>query len=74
VHNSKISQKVLVNPGSVGQPRDNDPRASYSIVKIEKSRIDAEIIRIEYKISETCKSIKQASLDDYLCERLYAGR
>ncbi len=74
VHNSKISQKVLVNPGSVGQPRDNDPRASYAIVEIEKSRIDAEIIRIEYKISETCKSIKQAFLDDYLCERLYAGR
>jgi putative phosphoesterase len=74
VYNSKTSSKILLNPGSVGQPRDYNPKASYAIIEIDKSKIQARIIRIEYEISETCKSISAASLDDYLCERLYVGR
>ncbi len=74
IYNSKTSSKILLNPGSVGQPRDFNPKASYAILEISKSKIQAQIVRIEYMISETCKSIAKASLDDYLCERLYLGR
>ena len=74
VYKDKSTAKVVLNPGSVGQPRDYDPKASYAVVEVDKSEINAQIIRIEYDISKVCKSVKEAFLDNYLCERLYIGR
>jgi putative phosphoesterase len=74
VYTDKSNAKVVLNPGSVGQPRDYDSKASYAIVKLDNSGIKAQIIRIEYDISQVCKRLREAFLDDYLCERLYIGR
>ncbi len=41
---------LLLNPGSVGQPRDGDPRASYAIVEIEEGKISPHIHRVKYDI------------------------
>ncbi|MFW9903761.1 MAG: metallophosphoesterase family protein [Candidatus Thorarchaeota archaeon] len=69
----KYRKKVVLNPGSVGQPRDGDPKASYAIVEINTSKIQAKIIRIDYDIKETCKALLDVGLHKYLCERLISG-
>lgn len=59
-------KKVLVNPGSVGQPRDRDPRASYLIYD---SSGFVEFHRVEYPIREVQKAI--SSLNDDLKANIY---
>jgi predicted phosphodiesterase len=65
------NQKLLINVGSVGQPRDNDPRSSY--VLFEGNEI--EFRRVEYDNRSTCEKIRSIpELDDFLGERLLEGR
>jgi len=64
--------RYLVNVGSVGQPRDNDSRASYVIYDIERAKI--EIRRVEYDVEEAVSKIILQGLPQFLGERLYYGR
>jgi predicted phosphodiesterase len=64
-------EKAIINVGSVGQPRDQDVRASYVIVKDDK----VEFVRVTYNIEETVvKIIANPELDDFEGERLRDGR
>lgn len=63
------SLRYIINAGSVGQPRDGDPRASYVLLDGE----DAEIIRLEYDIRVTQRKMKKAGLPLFLVERLQRG-
>ena len=56
----EVEDKLVINPGSVGQPRDGDPRASYAI--IENQRV--ELRRIEYPVEETVKSVLESNLPE----------
>jgi putative phosphoesterase len=67
----RIPEGVLVNPGSVGQPRDGDPRASYLIY--EEREQDFVLRRIEYPVEEAAKAVASAGLPDYLGARLMSG-
>lgn len=62
----------LINPGSVGQPRDLDPRAAYAIFDTEARQISFR--RVKYKIPEAQKRILQAGLPQFLALRLAVGR
>ena len=63
-------QKVMINVGSVGQPRDNDPRSCYVIVDGN----EIEFHRVEYEFDKTRNKILEiAELDDFLGERLAIG-
>jgi predicted phosphodiesterase len=64
--------KYLVNPGSVGQPRDGDPRAAYAIVDAEARQI--ELFRLIYPVEVAQKKIIEAGLPEVLARRLAAGR
>jgi len=64
--------RYLVNPGSVGQPRDGDPRAAYAIVDKGGKRI--ELFRLMYPVEVTQKKIVEAGLPEVLARRLGAGR
>jgi diadenosine tetraphosphatase ApaH/serine/threonine PP2A family protein phosphatase len=64
--------KYLVNPGSVGQPRDGDPRAAYAIVDTGAKRI--ELFRVEYPIAQAQAKVIKAGLPDVLAQRLAVGR
>jgi len=61
----------LVNPGSVGQPRDGDPRAAYAVWNTELCEI--EFRRVVYDISRAQGRIEKAGLPDSLAERLLVG-
>ncbi|AKJ64306.1 metallophosphoesterase family protein [Kiritimatiella glycovorans] len=64
--------RYLINVGSVGQPRDGDPRASYGILDLLDNSI--ELRRIEYDINKAKKSILAAGLPHKNAIRLSAGR
>jgi len=64
--------KYLVNPGSVGQPRDGDPRAAYAIVDPVARWM--KIYRQSYDIEAAQAKITTAGLPDVLARRLAAGR
>lgn len=64
--------KYLVNPGSVGQPRDGDPRAAYAIVDTAERRV--WLFRLEYDIEGAQRKILAAGLPEVLARRLEAGR
>ncbi len=61
----------LINPGSVGQPRDGDPRAAYALYFPEQRMV--EYRRAEYQIAAAASKIRAAGLPDALAARLYEG-
>jgi diadenosine tetraphosphatase ApaH/serine/threonine PP2A family protein phosphatase len=63
--------RVLINAGSVGQPRDEDPRAAYAVVDTD-SRI-ACIRRVSYDIPAVQQKIRRAGLPEMLANRLSLG-
>jgi predicted phosphodiesterase len=64
--------KYLLNPGSVGQPRDGDPRAAYAIVDTDQKRV--ELYRLKYPVEEAQAKIIDAGLPEVLAQRLGVGR
>jgi len=64
--------KYLVNPGSVGQPRDGDPRAAYAIVDESTRRV--ELFRVKYAVNDARTKIVKAGLPEVLAQRLSVGR
>ena len=66
------SYRYLINVGSVGQPRDGDPRAAYVIYKPEEASFTLR--RVSYDITRTQRKIVAAGLPTLLAARLAAGR
>jgi predicted phosphodiesterase len=62
----------LFNPGSVGQPRDGDPRASWLLLELETWK--ATWHRTEYEIDVAAEAIRLAGLPTQLADRLYYGQ
>lgn len=62
----------LLNPGSVGQPRDGDPRAAW--LELDTERQTARFHRVPYEIERAAEAIVAAGLPPRLGERLFAGR
>jgi diadenosine tetraphosphatase ApaH/serine/threonine PP2A family protein phosphatase len=65
-------RRYLINIGSVGQPRDGDPRSCYLIYDLETKTV--RIKRVAYDLSNTQKRMAEHGLPDYLIERLAIGR
>ena len=63
----------LINPGSVGQPRDGDPRAAYAFCEVD-GQSTVSYHRVPYDIEGAQKKIQDAGLPPYLAERLAQGR
>lgn len=61
----------LINPGSVGQPRDGDPRAAYALYSPEDRTV--EYRRVPYDIGKAAAKILQAELPESLAMRLFEG-
>ena len=64
--------RYLINAGSVGQPRDGDPRAGAAIVDAKRRQID--LLRVPYAIEEAQRKIRAAGLPEVLAKRLSLGR
>jgi predicted phosphodiesterase len=64
--------RYLLNPGSIGQPRDGDPRAAFAVADMDHQVI--EFWRVPYDIAAVQERMRNAGLPDPLVERLAAGR
>jgi predicted phosphodiesterase len=64
--------RYLVNPGSVGQPRDGNPHASYAVIDMERKQV--AIHRIAYAVEDAARKIRDAGLPSFLADRLLVGR
>ena len=65
------AERWLLNPGSVGQPRDGDPRAAYLVLDLGARR--ASFRRVEYPIKRTQQELRERALPEALAERLEHG-
>ena len=63
--------RLLLNPGSVGQPRDGDPRAAWLLLDFAAGR--ASFRRVAYPVERTQEEIRERGLPDALAERLARG-
>ena len=68
----RLSGRVLVNPGSVGQPRDRDPDAAWALLDTEARTV--EFMRTAYDVAETQRRIRARGLPGFLADRLASGR
>jgi len=64
--------KWLINPGSVGQPRDGDPRAAWA--ELDTAALTVAFHRVEYPVEAAAEAILAAGLPPQLGERLFQGR
>jgi len=67
----ELSDKSLVNPGSVGQPRDGDPRAAYALLDTAVGTVT--FYRASYRIDEAQRRIRARGLPEMFAERLSLG-
>jgi len=65
----KFDGKIYCNPGSVGQPRDGDPRAAFSVW----ADGTPTLCRVAYDIDETCRRMERAGFEAHFYENLYRG-
>ncbi|MBI4322823.1 MAG: metallophosphoesterase family protein [Candidatus Omnitrophica bacterium] len=64
--------RYVINPGSVGQPRDGDPRASFAILDTQAGTLTVR--RVAYDIAGAQRKIREAGLPELLAHRLAVGR
>jgi predicted phosphodiesterase len=64
-----FAEKVYANPGSVGQPRDGDPRAAFAILDNRRIRIE----RVPYDIEATARAMQDAGFSKYYYDNLFEG-
>ena len=65
--------RYLINVGSVGQPRDNDPRSCYLIFDDSEER-EVSYRRVEYDIASAQRKMTEAEIPEVLISRLSAGK
>ena len=66
------TNRLIINPGGVGQPRDGDPRASYAIYDSDRDLVVHH--RVEYDIRATQEKMRIHGLPEFLINRLAEGR
>jgi predicted phosphodiesterase len=67
----KLHPKLILNPGSVGQPRDRDPRAAYAIYDTKARTWTPR--RVEYDVTEVQKRIRESGLPEKHAARIAEG-
>lgn len=70
-HKAEIDGRLIVNPGSVGQPRDGTPSAAYAILDPENKRV--EFRRVEYDINQVISKVESVGLPTEVGTRLLDG-
>lgn len=65
-----LPHRYVINTGSVGKPKDGDPRASYVLLDWRRDGPHSQLIRVAYDVEKTAKAIEQGPLPDELARRL----
>jgi predicted phosphodiesterase len=62
-----------VNTGSVGRPKDGDPRASYVLLDLTAAEVAVEIVRVEYDVESAAEAILASDLPEEFADQLRQG-
>lgn len=75
LYKSEETGTIIVNPGSVGQPRDKDPRASAAMLLVSEDPqyFEYKFVRAEYDITSVARDMRNFGLPHKLSERLFFG-
>jgi diadenosine tetraphosphatase ApaH/serine/threonine PP2A family protein phosphatase len=71
VNKYKPGTRCIINVGSVGQPRDGNPRAAFGIYDTET--FEYNLIRVPYEIQRTARAVRDLGLPEFLAQRLFQG-
>jgi putative phosphoesterase len=71
-HVAEFAEGTVLNPGSVGQPRDGDPDAAYAVVDLDADTV--ELHRVRYDVEAVIEAIEDAGLPERIGSRLSEGR
>ena len=69
-----LDGKVFINAGSVGKPKDGDPRACVTLVDITAETVNVEFLRVPYDIDKAAQAIMASGLPPYFAEKLKEAR
>jgi len=69
----KEEGKTVFNPGSVGQPRDGNPKASFAVITIEGKEATVDLRRVKYDVQKAASKILDAGLPSPHADRLFSG-
>lgn len=72
-HHERVDGTLVVNPGSVGQPRDGDPRAAFAVLDLTASEVAVEEHRVEYDVDRVQADVTAAGLPERTATRLERG-
>ena len=64
-------KRILINPGSVGQPRDRDPRAAWAL--FDRRKKEVQFFRSQYNIQDTQEKMQNLGSSDFLIQRIQRG-
>jgi predicted phosphodiesterase len=66
--------RTVFNPGSVGQPRDGNPKSSFALLRVEGNDVRVEIRRVSYDVEKAASKIRDAGLPESHASRLFSGK
>jgi putative phosphoesterase len=69
-----FNRKVFINAGSVGKPKDGDPRACVTLLDITSDTVNVEFLRVPYEVQKTAEAIVASGLPSYFAEKLKEAR
>ncbi len=69
-----FENKIFINAGSVGKPKDGDPRACVTLIDITAESVNVEFLRVSYDVEKAAQAIVASGLPKYFAERLKAGK
>ncbi len=73
-YRKELDGNFFINAGSVGKPKDGDPRACVALLHIKRDSIETEFLRVEYDVENTARAIIEYGLPSYYADLLRQGR
>ena len=73
-HKTLPSGRQIINAGSVGKPKDNDPRSCYITLSDENGTLNVEFIRVAYDVEKAAQAIESTEMPDEFAQMLRDGR
>jgi putative phosphoesterase len=72
-YKKELDGKTFINAGSVGKPKDGDPRACLTLLEITPDIVAVDFIRVPYDVERTAAAIESSGLPPYFAEKLKKG-
>jgi diadenosine tetraphosphatase ApaH/serine/threonine PP2A family protein phosphatase len=72
-HRILPSGRQVINAGSVGKPKDHDPRACYLVLRVNGKTIEVEFVRVPYEVERTARAIEASEMPHEYAQMLRSG-